>query len=343
MQARFITLGVVAALALTSTALQAQANTCPPGTDIVIAPGITRPDQQKASQDACQIAVDVFQLMAPQLGTSLAGGNATLGQGGTLGGFPHFAVGLRGNVIAGDVPDFASGFSPSTSGRQQRELASKKQVIGLPVADLAIGVFKGFPIPPFTNVGGVDLLVSAAYVPKIGTDTDDFQLTPDDPLKLGFGVRVGLLQESILVPGVSVSYIRRDLPTTDIAVRTSSFDARITDVTVKTAAWRVVASKSLLIFGLAAGVGQDTYDMGAQVQATTQTAFGPQQSGVIVFDQDLTRTNFFLDASMNLPFIKIVGEIGQVSGGTVNTYNTFSGGRADKSRVYGSVGVRIGL
>ena len=31
----------------------------------------------------------------------------------------------------------------------------------------------------------------------------------------------------------------------------------------------------------------------------------------------------FADLSLNFPFIKIVGEIGQVSGGTIDTYNTF--------------------
>jgi len=42
----------------------AQANSC--------AVGLT--------QDACQKAVDVFQYVAPQLGTAITGGNATLGR-----------------------------------------------------------------------------------------------------------------------------------------------------------------------------------------------------------------------------------------------------------------------
>ena len=41
---------------------------------------------------------------------------------------------------------------------------------------------------------------------------------------------------------------------------------------------------------------------------------------------------------------KIVGEIGQASGGSVGPLvNSFSGGAADKSRLYGSLGVRIGF
>ena len=57
----------------------------------------------------------------------------------------------------------------------------------------------------------------------------------------------------------------------------------------------------------------------------------------------MTRTNYFLDASLNMLLAKIVGEIGQVTGGSVSTFNTFSGGGADKSRLYGSLGVRIGF
>jgi hypothetical protein len=57
----------------------------------------------------------------------------------------------------------------------------------------------------------------------------------------------------------------------------------------------------------------------------------------------MTRTNYFLDATLNMLLAKIVAEIGQASGGSASTYNSFSGGAADKSRLYGSVGVRIGF
>jgi hypothetical protein len=46
---------------------------------------------------------------------------------------------------------------------------------------------------------------------------------------------------------------------------------------------------------------------------------------------------------MNLPFLKIVGEIGQVTGGSVPTYNKFNGKQADDSRIFGSIGIRLSL
>src|SRR5919199_6269481 len=55
--------------------------------------------------DACQKVIDLYKYMNVQLGTSVAGGNATLGQGGSLGGLGHFAVDLRANAMRASVPD----------------------------------------------------------------------------------------------------------------------------------------------------------------------------------------------------------------------------------------------
>ena len=60
-------------------------------------------------QDACQKALDLLNYMTPQLGTLIAGGNATIGQGGTLGGLGHFAVSVRGNVMRATLPDIEGG------------------------------------------------------------------------------------------------------------------------------------------------------------------------------------------------------------------------------------------
>lgn len=331
-----------AAMLLAAPPLAAQESSCPPGSTTA---GI--PDRQRVTQDACQIGVDLFHLLAPQLGVALTGGNATLGQGGTLGGLGHFSIGIRGNVLSGDIPDIDdASYDPRFGGREQRTLQTKRQVLGLPAVDAAIGLFRGLPLG-LTNIGGVDLLLTATYVPQIGTEgADAFVLAPESNLQVGYGARVGLLQESLLVPGVAVTYLRRDLPTTSIFASSADLDVAIRDASVQTTALRLVASKSFLIFGLAAGVGQDRYDQSANVQATGTFTGITATSDQIVLDQDLTRTNYFLDLSMNLPFIKLVGEIGQVSGGDLPagaTFNTFSGGDVTKSRTYGSVGLRFGF
>jgi hypothetical protein len=49
----------------------------------------------------------------------------------------------------------------------------------------------------------------------------------------------------------------------------------------------------------------------------------------------------FADLSINLYIMRVVGEIGQVSGGDVTTYNRFAV-PADAKRTYMAVGVRFG-
>ena len=89
---------VLAAIAAVPATMSAQANSCAAGT----------------TQDACQKAVDLFQYMAPQLGTVIAGGNATLGQGGTLGSWYKMST-LSAYRLRSDSPLINKGVShPST-------------------------------------------------------------------------------------------------------------------------------------------------------------------------------------------------------------------------------------
>jgi hypothetical protein len=329
-----------AIVAMTATSVEAQVDTqrCPPGT----ANGFGVPDQARASQDACQKAIDLFQYMAPQLGTSITGGNATLGQGGNLGGLGHFSLGLRVNAVQGSLPQVQN-TTVSVNGATSTQFDTKTQILPMPTADLAIGIFKGLPLA-ITNVGGVDLLVSAAYLPEFNNSGVSVKV-PNGSLKLGYGARVGILQESLLVPGVAVSYLRRDLPTVNIAGASGNDSLAVDKLSLSTKAWRITASKSLLFIGLAAGFGQDKYESSTDVRAhvAARTLTPAANAGPVSLSQNLTRTNIFADVSMNLLILKLTGEIGQVSGGTINTFNTFSGKQAADSRIYGSVGARFGF
>lgn len=290
-------------------------------------------------QDACQQAVDLFKYMVPQLGIGMTGGNTTLAQGGALGGLPHFAIGLRGNVIAGSVPIPQQ---PATSGAQARDpYGTDDQILGLPAVDLALGIWKGLPLA-LSNVGGIDLLLSATYVPEISTD--NVSVTPESSLQFGYGARVGILQESLLLPGLGVSFMKRDLPKTTIVGFTGDDSLEVRDLDFKTTAWRITASKSLILFTIAAGVGQDTYDASTTIAATINelAPVGRQTMAPVTIKQKVTRTNYFADVAMNILLVKLVGTVGMVSGGDVPTFNQFDTA-ADASRLYGSVGLRFGF
>jgi hypothetical protein len=314
--------------------------------------------QRQLVRDACQKAIDVFQFMAPQLGTSVAGGNAVLGRGGALGGVGRFSVGLRANVVQGALPQLQD-VQLSTGGPQRSNLDARNQFVGLPAAEVSASVFPGVSVG-ITRVGGVDAIVSAFYVPNY--ESDGFALRTDGgAVKLGYGGRLGLVQETAFLPGVSVTYLRRDLPRISVtadaqsASGASSADTvRLTGLQTKTSAWRLVASKRLPFIGFAVGAGQDRYDSRADL-----SAFVAPRAGVVgavpyatpAFDgriaatsQTLTRTNYFADVQFNLFVFKLVAEVGQVSGGTVRpTYNTFGDRTAGESYTYGALGARFGF
>src|ERR1700704_5332756 len=152
MKARLFVLFATMALAATSANAQGvDTGRCPPGT----VNGLGIPDQTRASQDACQKAIDLFQYMAPQLGVSITGGNATLGQGGSLGGLGHFSAGLRVNAVQGSLPQIQNLALATGGATNSQPIETKSQILPMPTADLAIGIFKGLPLA-ITHVGGGD-------------------------------------------------------------------------------------------------------------------------------------------------------------------------------------------
>ena len=324
-------LGALAALLALGPSLPAGAQSVSPG---CAAQGLL--------QDACQKAADIFTVIAPQLGTSIAGGNALLGDAGALGRIGRIAVALRVTGLSGDLPEVEDQ-SVVLGPAQRDEFTVRDQWVGLPQLDLAIGVFGGVPLG-FTHVGAVDVILSGMYVPEI--DEEQVRIrTPDGEFKLGYGARVALLQETAGTPSVAVSYMRRELPELGIAAQIGDDDSvSIGDTRVRADAWRVVAGKSLGVLSVAVGAGQDRYDTRAALSAAVREGGVRVTTGAPVpFAQDVTRTTVFADLGLRLGVVVLVGEIGRVSGGELATYNTFAGGAADAARTYASAGLRIGF
>ena len=330
-----LTAGAFVALSLVSpagapTALAAQTidQRCPGGSL-----------QNLAAQDACQKAIDIFAFMAPQLGVGLVGGNAVLGSAGTLGGPGRFSIGLRGNGLRGRLPQ-VEGQGAVITGARQSDYGIDDQVVGLPAVEGALGLFGGIPLG-LTSALSLDALMSATYVPELSSNNVAISL-PDGSLKLGYGARLGLIDESLVTPSVALTYLRRDLPTTSLNATSGDDEISVNDIRVKTSAWRGVVGKSFGFLGLALGAGQDTYDSRATGVVQVNEAGFTVDGGPYAIAQKVTRTNMFADFSLNFPFVKLAMEIGRVSGGTLDTYNSFSGKRADDALTYASVGLRIG-
>jgi hypothetical protein len=294
-------------------------------------------------QDGCQKTMDLFAFLAPQLASSVAGGNAILGQGGSLGGLGHFTIGVQANVVKGDIPKFNQ-FQVATTGSQATDFNASNFPVPMPSAILGIGIFGGIPLG-ITRIGGVDAIVSGIYIPKVSSN--NISLQPKNSFQIGYGARLGIVQETPFTPAVSASWMERDLPTTTISGSDNNGDTlTVHNLSVKTSAWRVVASKNFFILGLAAGVGQDHYSMSTDVDVgLNQSAYpacqvpGAVCSGTVASPKlSITRANYFGDLSINMSIFRTVFEVGQVAGKDIPTFNTFSGNVAGYSRLYGSVG-----
>ena len=287
--------------------------------------------------DACQKVVDIYRYLGEQLGTLIAGGNAVLGRGGTLGGFPHFTAELRVNTMRASIPD-VSGTAIAVGTPRQSTYAVNRKWVAIPQVDASLGIFKGIPVG-ITYVGGVDAIVSAAYIPDVSERSVSIA-SSGEALKLGYGARVGIMSESALTPGISVTYLERQLGTATIIASEGGNTLTVRDLELRARSWRVVASKSFLVLGIAAGIGQDEYRTST---ALTYDVAGVQPSRPFDLDISPKRTNMFVDLSITpFPLVRVVGELGRVSGGDLQTYNRFDPAAGD-ARLDGPAGLRVGF
>ncbi len=308
---------------------------CPPGS----LDGSGDPDNTMIAQDACQKAIDLFKYMAPQLGAVLAGGNPTQGVSGAFGKIGRFSIGLRANALNGSLPEVDK-VVPFTRGAQQSSYTIDTKPIGFATADVALGVYPGTP----AGFLAIDLLMSASYIPAYNSESVDVSL-PSGSWKLGFGAKVGLISETAATPGLSVSYLTRELPRVDITGSSGEDRLLLEDVRVRSKSWRAVTGKSLGFLGIGGGYGRDTYRSDAQITVTVapRAATNGGTGGPIDLSQKLTRTNMFGSVWITSSVLRIVGEIGRVSGGGISTYNSFPpDAQPDMNRTYVSLGLSFG-
>lgn len=293
--------------------------------------------------DACRKATDLFAFVIPQVGVALAAGNPVLGEGGTMGGWGRRALSVRLSAAEGFLPRNAVPISAS-GGAVGSEFGAARTVIPVPSADVAIGLLSGVPLG-VTNVGGVDVLLGATYAPEVSRGA--LRLAPvTSPVAIGYGVRVGALQESSFVPGISLSVMRRRLPTENLAYTPGNDTLEVRNMAVTANTWRLVASKRVAVLGIAAGVGRDAIEGTAGMQASlTESVRGtPQQVRVALSDlrSTVSRNTAFVNASFGLLMVRLVGEYGWSSAGTVQqTVNQFGGREANGGYRYGSLGVTV--
>ena len=291
--------------------------------------------------DACQKITDLYQFIAPQVGVALAAGNVMLGESGALGRPGKSSLVLRLTGVDGLVPSNTVNLSVAGNAASSN-FGAQRVPIPVPTLDVALSIFQGMAMG-LTNIGGVDILVGLTYVPNVNKDRVSIR-ADGRSFATSFGLRLGILQESAAIPGVSVSYRKRKLPTSSFGYTSNNDTLNVSKLLMTASAWRLVAGKHFKFLGLAGGVGRDDIKSTSNFNAViNEPAPLPRlQVSAILAHQKARRNTAFVNLSLGLPKAQLVGEMGWSSKGTIQqTVNTFDGHQANGGFRYYSLGFGI--
>ena len=320
---------LTSALAIGASSASAQAG---------LAPGCTPSGSTNRSVDACQKITDIFRFLSPQVGIALSGGNAMLGESGTLGGPSKYSLNVHATLVDGFVP--SKDVTLATDGSVvASNFGAQRAPIPMPTADIAAGIYKGFPMG-LTNVGGVDLLIGINYLPDVNKDAVSLN-TSGSGFSFSYGLRVGITQESAAFPGISVSYRNRKMPSTSILYTPNDDTLNVNGASIVSKSIRIVAGKHYKFIGIAGGFGRDDIDAKSLFAAVINEPLpvGRIDVSLPANQQKTTRNNAFLNLSLGLPKAQLVGEMGWSSAGKpVETFNSFDGHLSNAKYRYYSLG-----
>lgn len=304
--------------------------------------------------EECAIVAQAVDAAQPQLGILMAGGNPTLGTASTggvrLGLIPRVSLTGRINVVGARLPDI----------REEADGGTDKFTVPAPAvgANLSIGLTQGFSVAPMIGgFGAIDLLGSVSVLP-LSLLGDDFG---DNAFSWGAGARVGLIRESFVTPGVSVSLMYRSLGDVSFGEVCSGTEVPIADNRSACSAdgdfgeiefgldnWsaRAAISKRFLGLGLTAGVGYDKFETSANFAVRAPgPPVGTEQVyrfNDVAVDND--RWSAFLDGSFTILFGSIVAEVGWMQGSDpIQGFPATSDFDPKEGTFFGSLGARLSL
>ncbi len=284
--------------------------------------------------NVCNAALDGTEAFHPVLGLLTSGGTPVLGAPGSMGGFGHVNMAARVNATEVVLPDLNYNGSSTTVAR------GEKLFFPSPLVEAAVGVFGGTQ----SGLLAIDLLGSAQLLPT----TQIKNLTVDSTahrigsvaLGLGYGLRVGVVRESSLLPGVAVSVTRRHIPQLQYGSTTLTTNYNYA-VDLQATNLRAMVSKHLSLLQLAGGIGWDRYTGDATVRfrdPTTTLAAPP-----IALALANSRTMGFVNAGLDARFFKLTAEAGYQLGKDQNLSTTFQDFDPASGRFFAGAGIAVGL
>lgn len=317
------------------------------------------------TRDFCYTVAQAVESLQPQVGIVVAGGNLTPGSA-THGGLhltslPGLTVTGKVNIVSAHFPDVSD--ASSGAGRVTGEKSLPAPVVQ---GTAALGIFKGVsPSPGVSGLGSIDLLGSVSWLPIKPSQLHGFGENTATTA-YGFGGRLGLIKESFVTPGVSVTVMYHSLgqvsygdvcdtagPTlggtgdgfdVESGICTGSGDPGELAFDLKDVSTRAQLAKHLGLFGFAAGVGYDKWKSEIDYGFRGSCA-GTSNCFVRVTNADLDTDRFsaFANASVGGILGSLVGEVGWLQGDDpIAGYNSAASEfDPKKGTIFGSVGLKL--
>jgi hypothetical protein len=142
------------------------------------------------------------------------------------------------------------------------------------------------------------------------------------------------------LPAVSVSVMRRDIPQISYG-DVSDGDRYSYGVDLHATNLRLVASKKLLVFDVAGGLGWDKYTGDAVIRFRDPVS-GITQPAVPV-ELENTRVLGFLNAGMSLSVMRLTAEVGYQGGKDQELTTEFEDFDTTKGKFFAGLGLRVGF
>ncbi|UCC74467.1 MAG: hypothetical protein JSV86_07905 [Gemmatimonadota bacterium] len=284
----------------------------------------------------CLDVVASVQLLQPELGIALAGGNPVLGTASPIGTkfrfVPRIHLGGRISWTWAEIPDLLDYPEDMADPVGTRSFSIPSAQL-----DLSVGVFDGFQLG--TTLGGlasVELLgtLSAIILPN----GEGFE---GDATGWGLGARVGLLRESFTAPGISISGMYKWHGRVQYG-DTGEGDAGEFGMDMSVTSFRLGLSKSFVALGLALTLGYDSYSSDVDIAVNPP----PPTVPVVVVPEDnpvelqMERWSAFVDVSYIVLYFNIVAEVGWQEEQKLGSSRW---GELESGNFFGSIGIRLTL
>jgi hypothetical protein len=283
----------------------------------------------------CRGAVASAQLLQPELGLLLTGGNPVLGTASPIAkkfrGMPRFQLGGRIGFAWAKIPDVL------VSPQDAAAAGTRSFVMAGPQLDLSVGVFDGVALGSTAGgLGAIELLGSVGTL--LLPNGEGFERAASG---FGLGARVGILREGFTAPGISLTALYKRFGRVQ-------YGGGLTELglDMEAAAFRAGISKSFIAFGLAFTVAYDSYWSDIDLQVIVPSGMLQAEGVATVIPRNdpielhSDRWSAFLDVSYIVLFLNLTAELGWQERAALTTSN---GHDISSGKLFTAIGLRLTL